>query len=62
VRLADVASLAEAGPDGARAGLERLLDEQSWALGALGDVIARRYFNLVDKDVRWVRSGARERS
>ncbi len=61
VRLADVAPLAEAGTGGARAGLQKLLDEQVWTLDALGDLIGRRYFNLVEKGVRWVRSGERDR-
>jgi hypothetical protein len=56
VRLADVAALAKTEPDGTRASLCRLLDEESTALEALSDVIGRRYFNLVEKGVKWVRA------
>jgi uncharacterized alpha-E superfamily protein len=59
VRLADVAPLAEADGAGARPGLCRLLDEQMSALDALSDLVGRRYFNLVEKGVRWVRAGER---
>jgi uncharacterized alpha-E superfamily protein len=59
VRLADVAPLAETDGAGARPGLSRLLDEQSCALDALSDLVGRRYFNLVEKGVRWVRAGER---
>jgi uncharacterized circularly permuted ATP-grasp superfamily protein/uncharacterized alpha-E superfamily protein len=60
VRLADVTSLADIGPDGSRLGLSKLLDEQSTALTALSDVIGRRYFNLVEKGVKWVRARTRD--
>jgi uncharacterized circularly permuted ATP-grasp superfamily protein/uncharacterized alpha-E superfamily protein len=60
VRLADVQSLSKAEPSGARAELQRLLDEQSAALAALADAVGRRYFDLVEKGVKWVRAGARE--
>ncbi len=59
VRLADVAPLAEATDGGARSGLQKLLDEQLWALDALSDLIGRRYFDMVEKGVRWVRAGER---
>ena len=59
VRLADVVSLTKAEPNGARADLQRLLDEQSSALVALTDAIGRRYFDLLEKGVKWVRAGAR---
>jgi uncharacterized circularly permuted ATP-grasp superfamily protein/uncharacterized alpha-E superfamily protein len=59
VRLADVAPLAEADDGGERAGLKKLLDEQVWALDALSDLVGRRYFNLVEKGIRWVRAGER---
>jgi uncharacterized circularly permuted ATP-grasp superfamily protein/uncharacterized alpha-E superfamily protein len=60
VRLADVASLARPEPDGARPRLQKLLDEQIAALPLLSDVIGRRYFNLVEKDAKWVRARSRE--
>jgi uncharacterized circularly permuted ATP-grasp superfamily protein/uncharacterized alpha-E superfamily protein len=60
VRLADVATLAKPGPDGARAALQQLLDEQAKVLDELSDAIGRRYFNLVEKGVKWVRARARE--
>ena len=60
VRLADVVSLTKVGPDGARAGLQNLLDAQSSGLAALTEAIGRRYFDLVEKGIKWVRAGARE--
>jgi uncharacterized alpha-E superfamily protein len=60
VRLADVATLARTEPDGTRANLQKLLGEQVSALTALSDVIGRRYFNLVEKGVKWVRARSRE--
>jgi uncharacterized circularly permuted ATP-grasp superfamily protein/uncharacterized alpha-E superfamily protein len=59
VRLADVVSLTRTEANGARAGLRKLLDEQSSSLTALTDVIGRRYFDLVEKGIKWVRAGAR---
>jgi uncharacterized circularly permuted ATP-grasp superfamily protein/uncharacterized alpha-E superfamily protein len=55
VRLADVASLAAAEPDGSRKRLQKLLDEQTETLSELSDVIGRRYFNLVEEGVKWAR-------
>jgi uncharacterized circularly permuted ATP-grasp superfamily protein/uncharacterized alpha-E superfamily protein len=60
VRLADVAALARLEPDGTRPQLTRLLDEEVAILPALSDVIGRRYFNLVEKDAKWVRARSRE--
>ena len=60
VRLAEVFALAAVEPGGGRAGLRKLLDEQTANLTALSDVIGRRYFNLVEKGVRWVRARSRE--
>jgi uncharacterized alpha-E superfamily protein len=59
VRLADVVSLTKTEPNGTRADLQRLLDEQSTAMAALTDAIGRRYFDLIEKGVKWVRAGAR---
>jgi uncharacterized circularly permuted ATP-grasp superfamily protein/uncharacterized alpha-E superfamily protein len=60
VRLADVAALAKPEADGTRPQLIRLLDEEIAVLPALSDVIGRRYFNLVEKDAKWVRARSRE--
>ena len=60
VRLADVASLAKTEPDGARTSLQKLLNEQTSALTALSDLVGRRYFNLVEKGVKWVRARSRD--
>ncbi len=60
VRLADVAALARSEPDGTRPRLTRLLDEEIAVLPALSDVIGKRYFNLVEKDAKWVRARSRE--
>ena len=59
VRVAQAQELAKAGPDGRRAELEALLDEQVAMLPHLSDAIGRRYFNLVEKDARWVRARSR---
>jgi uncharacterized alpha-E superfamily protein len=58
VRLADVVALTRVEPNGARASLQRLLDEQSTALSALADAVGRRYFDLIEKGIKWVRAGA----
>src|SRR6185295_691783 len=55
VRLADVVSLAKPDQDGARTTLQHLLYEEVSTLAGLSDVIGRRYFNLLDKGVKWVR-------
>jgi uncharacterized alpha-E superfamily protein len=62
VRLADVSALAEVDAEGRRIGLQKLLGEQLERLPRLSDVIGRRYFNLVEKDARWVRLRSREQS
>jgi uncharacterized circularly permuted ATP-grasp superfamily protein/uncharacterized alpha-E superfamily protein len=58
VRLADVVALARPETGGARADLQRLLGEQSSGLASLPDAIGRRYFDLLEKGVKWVRLGA----
>ncbi|HXE69433.1 MAG TPA: circularly permuted type 2 ATP-grasp protein [Hyphomicrobiaceae bacterium] len=60
VRLADVVSLAKPGQDGARTTLQHLLYEEVSTLAGLSDVIGRRYFNLLDKGVKWVRARSRD--
>ena len=60
VRLADVLSLAKPGQDGARTTLQKLLYEEVSFLAGLSDVIGRRYFNLLDKGVKWVRARSRD--
>ena len=47
------------GPNGTRADLETLLGEQVALLPGLSDAIGRRYFNLIEKDARWVRARSR---
>jgi uncharacterized circularly permuted ATP-grasp superfamily protein/uncharacterized alpha-E superfamily protein len=56
MRLADVAALEKAEPDGRRIALGTLLGEQSKVLPQLSDVIGRRYFNLTEKDAKWHRA------
>ena len=60
VRLADVVALAKPGQDGGRTALQKLLDEQASALARFSEVIERRYFNLVEKGVKWMRARSRE--
>ena len=59
VRMAEIARLAAAGTGGARTALTGLLAGQNQQLLDLSDAISRRYFALVEKGPRWVRSGAR---
>jgi uncharacterized alpha-E superfamily protein len=59
VRVARAQELAKAGPDGKRAELAALLGEQVALLPNLSDAIGRRYFNLVEKDARWVKARSR---
>ena len=56
VRLADSGSLGAVEPDGTRGRLRSLLSQQIATLPMLSDVIGRRYFNLVEKDAKWVRA------
>jgi uncharacterized alpha-E superfamily protein len=56
VRLADSGLLGAIEPDGTRGELSRLLSQQIATLPMLSDVIGRRYFNLVEKDAKWVRA------
>ena len=46
-------------PDGTRAALQKLLDRAGRGAAALSDVIGRRYFNLTEKDAKWVRARSR---
>jgi uncharacterized alpha-E superfamily protein len=59
VRVARAEELAKVGPEGRRADLEALLGEQVALLPSLSDTIGRRYFNLIEKDARWVRARSR---
>jgi uncharacterized alpha-E superfamily protein len=59
VRLADVASLEKAEVDKARGALDQLLREQANTLEQLSGVIGRRYFNLIEKDAKWMRAYSR---
>ena len=56
VRLADSGALGAIEPDGTRGKLRNLLSQPIATLPVLSDVIGRRYFNLVDKDAKWVRA------
>jgi uncharacterized alpha-E superfamily protein len=60
IRLADVTALARAEPDGTRVNLQKLLREEVETLPVLSDGIGRRYFNLVEKGVKWVRARSRD--
>jgi hypothetical protein len=59
VRVARAEELAKVGPESRRADLEALLGEQVAMLPILSDTIGRRYFNLIEKDARWVRARSR---
>jgi uncharacterized alpha-E superfamily protein len=59
VRVAKVADLAAVAADRKRLRLKALLDDQINALPQLSDALARRYFALIEKEPRWVRSGTR---
>jgi uncharacterized circularly permuted ATP-grasp superfamily protein/uncharacterized alpha-E superfamily protein len=56
VRVVDIGTLGQAQADGQRVGLRTLLDRQIDVLPELSDAIARRYFDLVEKDARWARA------
>ena len=56
VRVVDIATLPRADTDGVRANLRKLLDRQVTVLPDLSDAIGRRYFDLLEKDARWVRA------
>jgi uncharacterized circularly permuted ATP-grasp superfamily protein/uncharacterized alpha-E superfamily protein len=58
-RLADVERLADSGSEGARAALGAVLEHQNAALPGLADALGRRYFNVMEKDAKWVRSRSR---
>ena len=60
VRLADVESIGSSDGGGMRADLAALLGRQSAALSELADALGRRYFNVVEKDAKWVRARSRE--
>jgi uncharacterized circularly permuted ATP-grasp superfamily protein/uncharacterized alpha-E superfamily protein len=59
MRLADVDALASYGSDNTRANLAALLGRQVTALPGLSDVLERRYFNVIEKDAKWVRARSR---
>jgi len=59
VRLADLDSLDRAEADGSRKNLRALLSRQTAALPELSDTIGRRYFDLTEKDAKWVRTQSR---
>ena len=48
------------GPDGARTALQKLLNEAASSLAGLSDLIARRYFNLLESGVKWARARLRD--
>jgi hypothetical protein len=56
VRVVDIGTLNQADANGHRVGLRKLLDRQIEVLPELSDAIARRYFDLLEKDARWVRA------
>ena len=49
----------KAEPDGTRPACRSCSSEQVDALPVLSDVIGRRYFNLIEKDAKWVRARSR---
>jgi uncharacterized circularly permuted ATP-grasp superfamily protein/uncharacterized alpha-E superfamily protein len=59
MRLADPGSLDKSEADGTRSGLQALLSQQVATLPLLSDALGRRYFNLVEKDAKWVRARSR---
>jgi uncharacterized circularly permuted ATP-grasp superfamily protein/uncharacterized alpha-E superfamily protein len=59
VRLADVAGLAEAKPNGAREALAHLLRLQVERIPLLSDAITRRYFSMLEREPRWIRASSR---
>jgi uncharacterized alpha-E superfamily protein len=62
VRLADVASLAEADGRGRRDALAAMFRAQVERIPQLSDVITRRYFNMVEKEPHWVKIRSRQTS
>lgn len=56
VRVVDIGKLVQPDANGLRLGLRALLDRQVEVLPELSDAIARRYFDLLEKDARWVRA------
>jgi uncharacterized alpha-E superfamily protein len=58
-RLADPARLEKPDADGTRGNLRQLLSEQATSLELLSDALGRRYFNLLEKDAKWVRARSR---
>ena len=62
LRLADVLTLAEQGPDGQRPALVSLLSRQVERIPQLSDALTRRYFSVVEKEPRWVRARSRQES
>jgi uncharacterized circularly permuted ATP-grasp superfamily protein/uncharacterized alpha-E superfamily protein len=62
VQLADVTTLGDSEPGGARPRLVELLGGNVAGLPQLSDAIARRYFNLKEQEPRWVRAQSRHES
>ena len=60
VRLADVGRLAEVDGSGRRPALVTLLEAQIARLPQLSDAITRRYFNVVEKEPKWIRARSRQ--
>lgn len=56
VRVVDIGTLHQADTKGTRANLRKLLGRQIEVLPELSDAIGRRYFDLLEKDARWVRA------
>jgi hypothetical protein len=56
VRVVDIGTLNQADANVQRVGLRKLLDRQIQVLPELSDAIARRYFDLLEKEARWVRA------
>jgi uncharacterized circularly permuted ATP-grasp superfamily protein/uncharacterized alpha-E superfamily protein len=59
LRLADVEGLAKSDGEGLRAALAALLEHQITGLPGLVDALSRRYFNVLEKDTKWVRLRSR---
>ena len=60
VRLADVVGLAELDGSGQRVALAGMLGAQIERMPLLSDAITRRYFSVVEKEPKWVRTRSRQ--
>ena len=60
VRLADVVGLAELDGNGQRVALAGMLGAQIERMPLLSDAITRRYFSVVEKEPKWVRTRSRQ--